>query len=268
VAAVLCCSSVAVAQGGPPVPDVTGYQRALYPNGLPQRENPLSESKVQTEFSLEARAVLPNTARQVIVYSERITKDVYSDNVYWVFLAVVEKSGDSVRVLDQREVTGDLKLFTEFPGNFLRLGALATIFQARNATVASFELSTTLAGTGGLTQAGHFFYVVSPRGKLEPALALESTYESGRSGPEGNSTVLSIRVGVSPQVAGDLVLTTRDAEWDAYEPATKAKCGPVTSTRYRFNGSRYEQASASLPDTGGARFRPLPLLFRQATCAN
>jgi hypothetical protein len=170
-------------------------------------------------------------------------------------------------VLDRREVTGDLKLFTEFPGNFLKLGALATIFQARNATIVSFELSTTLAGTGGLTQAGHFFYVVSPTGKLEPALALESTYEGGRSGPEGNSTVLTIGVGDSPQVAGDLVLTTRDAEWNAFEPGAQATCGPITTTRYRFNGYKYLMAPAAAT-TPGARFRPLPLLFPQRTCVN
>lgn len=254
-----------MAQGGPFVADPAAYQRALYPSGLPQRENPLSESKVQTEFSLEARAELPNTARQVIVYSERITKDAYSDNVYWVFLAVVEKIGDSVRVLDQREVTGDLKLVTEFPGNFLRLGALATIFQARNATIASFELSTTLAGTGGLTQAGHFFYVVSAAGKLEPALALDATSESGRSGPEGASTVLSIRF--SLDVTGDLVLTTRDAEWDAFGPTKKAKCGPITTTHYRFNGTKYLPARARSA-ASGARFRALPLLLPQRTCSN
>jgi hypothetical protein len=266
VAAVLCRSSVAVAQGGASVPDPAAYQRALYPNGLPQRENPFTELKAQTEFALDARTPLPNTPREVIVYSERIMKP-YSDNVYWVFIALLENNGGMIRVLDRHEVTDDLKLFTEFPGNFLQLGALVTIFRAREATIAAIELSTSLAGTGGLTQGGHFFFVVSGTGKLEQALALEATSESGRSGPEGNSTVLSIHVGISPDVTGDLVLTSRDAEWDAFEPAKKANCGPITTTRYRFNGFKYLPAptSAAAP---GARFRSLPLLFPQRTCVN
>lgn len=264
MAAVLCRSSVAVAQGGSPVPDVTAYQRALYPNGLPQRENPLTEVKATSEFALDARTPLPNTAREVIVYSERIMRP-YSDSVYWVFIALLEKDGGMFRVLDQREVTDDLKLFTEFPGNFLQLGALVTIFRAREATIAAIELSTSLAGTGGLTQGGHFFYVASAAGKLEPALALDATSESGRSGPEGASTVLSIRF--SLDVTGDLVLTTRDAEWDAFEPTKKAKCGPITTTHYRFNGTTYLPARARSA-ASGARFRALPLLLPQRTCSN
>jgi hypothetical protein len=262
--AALWCSGGA-SQGVDTSADV--YRRALYPNGLPQRVNPFSNSKAQTEFALAARAPLPNTMREVIVYSERITKDLPLDKMYWVFIALVEKSGDTFRVLDRREVTDDLKLYTDSPGNFLQLAALVTPIAARNATVAAIELQTTLAGTGSISQGSHFFYVISPEATLALALTLEFTSESGRSGPQASAKIAILKAGIGAGVSGDVVLSTRSAEWNAFDSSGKAACGAVTTTRYRFTGSRYEQ----LPRAGtvSARdFVDIPVLPARATCRN
>lgn len=259
------CGLAGAAQGRET--SVEAYRRALYPDGLPQRVNPFSNSKVQTEFALAARAPLPVTMREVIVYYERITRDPPLDQMYWVFIALVDKSGDAFRVLDRREVTDDLKLYTEFPGNFLQLAALITPIAAPNATVAAIELQTTLAGTGSISQGSHFFYMISPEATLAPAMTLEATSESGRSGPQASAKIAILKAGIGAGVLGDVVLSTRPAKWDAFDSSAQAACGPVTTTRYRFTGSRYEQ----LPRAGtvSARdFVDIPVLPVRATCRN
>src|SRR5947208_715806 len=80
----LCLGPVAGAQTirpRVPPPGEAEYRRALYPRGLPRRENPLSQSMAQPEFVLDAHAPLPGTQREVIVFSEAITKAVPSDGV-------------------------------------------------------------------------------------------------------------------------------------------------------------------------------------------
>lgn len=154
----------AVAQTAATPAERAAYLRALYPGGLPMRVNPFTDADTQAEFALESRVAMPDMMRQVIVYSERFIKDAFSDNAYWVFIALVERNGATLRVLDRHEVTGDLTLYTEFPGNFVEFGALVTPIAARDSTIAAIELWTTLAGTGSVTRGGHFFYVVSPAG--------------------------------------------------------------------------------------------------------
>ena len=164
-------------------------------------------------------------------------------------------------------MTDDLKLYTDFPGNFLYLAALVTPIAARNATVAAIELQTTLAGTGSISQGSHFFYLISPEATLVPALTLEFTSESGRSGPQASAKIAILKAGIGAGVLGDVVLSTRPAKWDAFDSGAKATCGSVTAARYRFTGSRYEQLPRAGP-VSPRDFVDIPVLPVRATCGN
>jgi hypothetical protein len=253
-----------LAQRGIPPGEAAPYQRAIYPDGPPRRVNPLSEKTEQTEFALNARATLPGSTREVVVYSDRITKDLPFDKMYWVYVALLDRTGNTLRVLDRVEVTEDLKLFTEVPGNFLALRALVSPFAARSTTVAAVELETALEGTGGVREASHFFYTVFPEAKLARVLMLDATYAGGRSGADAGAKFTTFRVGVAADVSGDLALATRNATWNAFDNPPKPICGIVAATYYRFTGSGYQQAT---PRTiTAASFRELPTIPVQVAC--
>jgi hypothetical protein len=240
------------------------HQAALYPNGLPVRHNERSDRDEQTSFTQHAALAVPGTPQTVVVYSEGIKAEhPHSDNLYWVFAAVLAPSADGMRVIDRQELTNDVPVYTEFPGNVLDVQAAVHSFPARGGTtIVAIELWGLLAGSGGYSEASNLFFLLHPDGRLTRALALAHTSGSGRSGAgQGGGTDSRISIGTAAGVLGDVVLEKREVQW-TWRPSDDKPviaCGANSIEAYRFTGDHYERI-ARPPAALGAGFTSLARL--------
>jgi hypothetical protein len=259
----------AMAEPAAPSRDIAAYERALYPAGMPMRQNEITDAGERAEFVFAAEAGLPDTHRHVVVYAERLSRDLPFDKIHSVFVAVVERHDDTLRVMDRRNVTEEIGVFTEFPGNFLELHALVTPVSARNRTIAAVELLATLDGTGSITEATHLFYAISEGGKLAPILDLDTTYASGRSGGLRSARIATLAIVPNANGVGDVLVRSRALTWTSEDDeSTPPECGPVSITRYRFDGTKFEQASTEGDIPAGAFVLPRLEVEETDTCGN
>jgi hypothetical protein len=228
--------------------EVAVYEHVLYPQGLPLRHNAIAEVDEKPEFVLAAEAAIPETNRHVVVYAERLSRDLPFDKIYSVYVAVVDDFDGSMRVLDRRNVTDEIGLFTEFPGNFFELRALVSPLPTPR-SVTAVELWARLHGTGGITEAKHLLYAITEEGQMKDLLEIADTYVSGNSGGVKESSIGALFVDTKPDGIGDLLVQTRDVTWRVADGEVAPQCGPVSISRYRFEGTKFEKAEAhGLPD--------------------
>lgn len=206
---------------------------ALHPRGLGQRVHPVSGKSEPAELVILSKATLSGSNRQVVVWAERVNKEQIQQ-FQWIYAAVLEGAGEQWRVLDRRELTRALTLFTEVPGEGIDARALVTPLDVRGTHVVAIEVWSAMSGTALLSSATHVFFTVSADGKLEQALEIEGTYASGREGRRKSAAVAKIEI-----ADGDLVVGTRDVQWPAADQSSAAQCGPLTTRYYQFNGSRF-----------------------------
>jgi hypothetical protein len=251
----IACGAIAVAllaNGQPAVltGNAAAYERALYPHGLPQRRNVIADVAEKPELVVAAEAAIPETSRRVIVYAERLSRDLPFDKIYTVYVAVLERREKEFVVLDQRDVTEEIEVFTEFPGNFLELRGQAIPLPSGRTPIVAVELWAVIDGTGAICEATHLFYAIDHGGKLEQVLELKATYGSGRSGAVRNSRISTVSFASAPDGVGDVVVRTRAVTWSRVEGDAEQQCGPVSLSRYRFDGTKFQEmdAPSGLPD--------------------
>ncbi|HYH09702.1 MAG TPA: hypothetical protein VEK11_21820 [Thermoanaerobaculia bacterium] len=225
------------------------WRSALHPKGMPERVNELTGKKERAEFIYAAGAVLPDSNRHVVVYAERLSEDLPFDKLYTVHVAVAAQDGEKLTLLDRRDVTRDIDLYTDLEGNFMDLRASVTPLPAKPQMVA-IALWTQLHGSGAISAGQHQFYTLSSGGKLMKALDLE-TYAYGRSGPLRSAHVSTLAFS-DP----DLVVTSRDITWEDAGEDAPPDCAPVSVTRYRFNGTAFVATDDEEPLPPGAVVLP------------
>lgn len=234
----------AIAQ--PSADDVAAWQKALYPNGLPMRHNPIADGDERPEFIFAAEATLPSSNRTVAVFAERLSRELPFDRIYRVQIALAARDGQTLSILDRLDVTEEIELFTDFPGNFLDFRALVTPLPSAKVQMVAVELWDTLHGTGALSEARHLFYAVSAKDKLSPVLELD-TYSSGRSGDLRSSTAYTVAFHDGER-GPEVLFRSRAITWEGEESAPD--CGPETVERYRFSGTTFvpDDVSGGLPE--------------------
>lgn len=245
--------AVTVLAGGQqlePAGNAAAYERALYPQGLPQRHNAIADIEEKPELVFAADTALPESNRQLVVYAERLSRDLPFDKIYTVFVTVVERREKDFVVLDRRDVTEEIEVFTDFPGNFLELRAQVIPLPSGKKTLAGVELWAVVDGTGSISEATHLFYEITRDGKLQQVLELNATYASGRSGSMTSSRISTVAVVPAADGVGDLLVRSRAVTWTSDEDDAQPQCGPVELSRFRFDGTKFQEtdAGSGLPD--------------------
>jgi hypothetical protein len=233
-----------------PTGDAAAYERALYPQGVPQRHNAIANATEKPEFVFAADAVLPGTNRSIVVYAERLSRDLPFDKIYTVYVAVVERGEKGLAVLGRDNVTEEIEVFTAFPGNFLEVRAQVIPLPTGKPMIVAVELWAIIDGTGSISKATHLFYAINRDGKLERVLDLDATYASGRSGAVTSSKISTVAVAPDADGVADLLVRSRAVTWTNDEDDAAPQCGPVSLSRYRFDGTKFREmdVASGLPD--------------------
>jgi hypothetical protein len=159
------------------------YREILYPRGLPLRENYYSGKKERPSYSYYSEVAVTGGLKAVL-YSERLETGQYSDKLYRVFVGLLRAQDSSMRVADRREITEQIQIFTEVPGNFLFMsGCLDTFLLARGVVCVHVFVRATLSGSGAQSDGIDLVFRLSRAVQLDPVLALSSSANFGRSGP-------------------------------------------------------------------------------------
>lgn len=243
--------------------ETSPYERVAYPKGIPPRLNEITGKEELPEFLLLSKAEVPKTNREVAVWAERLSKELPSEKIFFVYAATFERDGDSVRLLDRREITDDVPEYLEFPGNSKEVRAAANVFDANGTTIAAIELWSSITGSGLFNATSDLFFTLSGNGALTPALKLPKTYWSANSSGTKDAAISTIRVS-----GKELIVATRIVSWAARGVTPVADCRPVTAKRYRFDGTAYaETVSATAVPSNAVELPRLPIEDK-AICAN
>jgi hypothetical protein len=247
----LCCMTILpMGVGAQPAESTLVYERALYPNGPPRLHNEMTDVKERAEFVLVTEAALPGMHRRIAVYAERLDNELPLDKIYRVYVAVFEEQGDALRLVDRHDVTEEMRLFVDFPGNFLDLDALVTPIVTHDPPLVAVELWERISGTGFYTQADHLFFSMNPKGILEPLLTLPMTYASGRSRTQKDARITDLYLSTGPDP--ELIVSRRSIHWEDYEADSAPECSPASLSRYRLDGAQNEpvEAPGAVPRAG------------------
>jgi hypothetical protein len=243
--------------------ETSAYERVAYPQGISPRLNEITGKEELPEFVLLSTAKVPKTNREVAVWAERLSKDLPYEKIYYVFAATFERDGDSLRLLDRREITDDVPQYLEFPGNSKEVRAMANVFDANGTTIAGIELWSSITGSGRFNDTSDLFFAMSGKGALTPALKLPRTYSSASSSGGKGATISTLRVS-----GNELIVATRVVSWAAPNVTPLADCGPATTKRYRFDGTTYAETVSATAVPSNAIELPRLSIEEKALCAN
>jgi hypothetical protein len=170
------------------------YQDAIYPQGMPEREDPFTGMQEKTEYTFYDEAVLEKDGRIAVLYSEKLPRKG-SDGSFWAFVAVLLPEGGKYRVSAVREVTDLIPAYVEFPGNFLSMDGTLDALEAGGRQLLHLNVWSVLSGTGSTSAASDVFFPIlktAPNDVQPPVLTLEKTSAYSRTGADSASIKTSM----------------------------------------------------------------------------
>jgi hypothetical protein len=211
------------------------YQDVIYPQGMPEREDPFTGQQAKTEYTFYDEAVLEKDGRIAVLYSEKLPRKG-SDGTFWAFVAVLLPEGGKYRVSAVREVTDLVPSYVEFPGNFLSMDGTLDTVQIGDRQLLHLNVWSVLSGTGFTSAASDAFFPIlktAPNDIQPPVLMLEKSSAYSRMGADSASYKAS------------RIYLLKDAL--AVETVTAGKSGPATSVSvYELKGAAFEKTGKKM----------------------
>jgi hypothetical protein len=149
------------------------------------KENVYSQRMEPARFRFFDEVEIPTTGIQGVLFTDHI-EIRGGDGLHWVYLGLADPSSTPPVVFSVREVTDQIPVFTDFPGNFLVFDGRLTAFAISPGVPGIHaNLWALLAGTGSISGATDLFFRVEQGGQLTPILTLRDTSGAFRVGVSG-----------------------------------------------------------------------------------
>jgi hypothetical protein len=238
---------------------------ALYPTGVPPRENPFDARQQPPEVLVLAVATLPETpARKAVLYAERFPSPIAGeDSFHSIFVAVVSLAPNDVRTLDRHDLTRAIRTVTEAPGHFFDVtGQITTLELPDGRPGIDVSARVRLAGSGGIADGTDWLYRVTAAGKLEHVLTLTGTSTYWASGTRRWEDVRSALL-IEKKPGKRLLVAPVARSYAARDEEGEVRCVTGEIAIYRFEQGRYVHAgsmSASALEPARSSFIPIPRL--------
>jgi len=231
------------------------YEKLLFAGGLAPREN-LFTGRVETPvFKVQDVTDAGTDGRLVVAWSTEQPVPG-GDGVFELGLAVV-REGESPELLSRQDLTEKIPEGTEFPGNVLGLCAKVTELAASPGQRGlHLNVWAVLSGTGSISAASDFFFLIGADGELSLALELTRTSQHARLGvgevqvKDSHLRLVDINGDETPEIVVE-------------ERSRGTLDGTTTSARssvYRLDHGRYrgvqvgpDELAAALAAAGSAR---------------
>lgn len=222
------------------------YQSLFYPKGLPLKKDFHSgtERKALYKFYSEAE-LLPVKAR-AILFSERTGAGI-SDNLFNVFLGLVEERKGKLIVQSKMDVTKFISIYVEEPGNFYDMDGVVNFFTiSKNMLGIHVNIWAVISGSGAQSAASDLFFLFDPKEKkIKPILTLNESSKFAKSG-DGNYVAQDTSIyltDIDHDLLKELLIIEEHHETNAlrgfskHVVASKAKVYKFKENAYRFTNT-------------------------------